>query len=882
MSEDLRQVAVERGVEELELTSNGLRVLLLPDETVPVSAVCVVYHVGSRNEAVGHTGATHLLEHLLFKGSTKFDPAAGRSVARVLERVGAGFNATTWFDRTNYFETLPAEQVELALELEADRMRHALLRGEDLVSEMTVVRNEFERGENDPFDVLLKESFATAFREHPYHHPTIGWRYDIEHVSIERLREFYDTFYYPDNATLILVGGVRRDAVLPLVARHFGPLPRAPHAIAKDVTEEPPQQGERRFVVRRAGEVGWVVVSWHTPAAAHPDTHAIAVMADALASGVTSRLFQKLVEPGRCLDVQAVPWQLRDPGLFQVFATLNEGTPHAEAEEVIRREAAAIVRDGLSQVELDRAKAQVEAQTAYHRDSPTQVAAALSEAVSAVDWRAYLDYPANVRAVGLEDVARVAATTFRDDAVSVGLFVPQDGSGGAGKVPGVSPRTLRPRPCYLQAGLAPLIHDVALPGGARALVLPRRGNPTLRVVGSLLAGHGMLEAERWAASSLVPDMVERGTIEHDRLALARLLEDRGIELDISGEAFNPLEVLISARSLARHTHLLLGLLVEMLRTPTFPSDELERLRALRLGELAQAQEETFQRAYDSFARLVYPPGHPYYRRRLEDRRRALLAVARADLEACHRELFGPASLVLAVVGDCDPDDVGSTLAGLLEGWTGGAAVPREVARRGPGDAAPGESRDVMSDKPNIDVVLGHPGGLRRNDADFFAAMLGNAVLGHSTLSSRLGQRLRDREGLTYGVISRFFGASLVDGPWATTLSVAPANLERALRSARDEIARIVEEGPTTDELVDERSAMAGSYRVGLATPAGMAREITRIARHGLPMSRLDSLPEEVLATSDDAVRAALHRHLDPSHLSLAVAGSLVDPPPDRG
>ena len=255
MTEGFEVLAQERGVEELKLASNGLQVLLLPDPSVPVVASCVVYHVGSRNEAVGHTGSTHLLEHLMFKGSRNFNPSEGRPIARVLERVGAYFNATTWFDRTNYFETLPPEDLDLALELEADRMRAALLRPEDLATEMTVVRNEFERGENDPSDVLLKESFAIAFREHPYHHPTIGWRSDIEATSIDRLRAFYNTFYYPDNASLVLVGTFDREAALDLIARHFGPLPRAPQPVPPVVTREPRQEGERRF--ERARWAGW-------------------------------------------------------------------------------------------------------------------------------------------------------------------------------------------------------------------------------------------------------------------------------------------------------------------------------------------------------------------------------------------------------------------------------------------------------------------------------------------------------------------------------------------------------------------------------------------------------------------------------------------------
>ncbi|OFV81559.1 MAG: hypothetical protein A2Y78_02610 [Acidobacteria bacterium RBG_13_68_16] len=878
MSEGFKVVAQERGVEELVLEGNGLRVLLLPDPSVPVVAVCVIYHVGSRNEAVGHTGATHLLEHLMFKGSQRFDPSDGRPIARVLERVGAHFNATTWFDRTNYYETLPPEHLELALELEADRMRNALLRESDLVTEMTVVRNEFERGENEPFDALLKESFAIAFREHPYHHPTIGWRSDIENTSIDKLRAFYDTFYYPDNASLVLVGSFDRAEALELTARHFGPLPRAPRVIPPVATREPRQEGERRFVVRRAGEVGWVVVSWRAPEAAHADTHALAVLADALTGGVTSRLYQRLVETGLCLDVQAAAWQLRDPGLFQVFATLNPPAPHAKVERMIRKEVSSIVRKGLVKSELERAKVQVEAQTAYHRDSPAQVAAGLAEAISSVDWRFYLDYPDRIQAVTGTEVLRVAGETFVEDSVSVGYFIPKDGHGGSGAVPRPGPRGLCLRPCFHHTELAPLVTEAALPGGGRILLLPRHSNTTVHLHGSLLAGHGLVGTEQWSAASLVPDMLERGTSSHSRLEIARLLEDRGIELAVSADGFNPLEIFCSGRCLARHLPLVLDLLAEMLLAPDFPANELEKLRTLRLGELAQAQEDTFHRAFEAFARLTYPPGHPHYRRPFDERRAALESLTREQLVAVHGKLYGPASLMLAVVGDFEPGEVERRLAELFGAANGGCREAPPVARRGPHDVSPGEARESIPDKPNLDVVVGHPGGLRRADEDFLAALLGNSVLGHSTLSSRLGMRLRDREGLTYGVISRFFGASLLDGPWAVAFSVAPENLERAQAAVREELARFVAEGPSEEELADERAAVAGSYRVSLATPTGMARELSRLVRHGLAVTEIDRIPGKVLATQRAEVVEAVRRHIDPAHLCLAVAGTLVAKP----
>jgi zinc protease len=373
-------------------------------------------------------------------------------------------------------------------------------------------------------------------------------------------------------------------------------------------------------------------------------------------------------------------------------------------------------------------------------------------------------------------------------------------------------------------------------------------------------------------------MLERGTSTHTRLEIARLLEDRGIELDVSADGFNPLEIFCSGRCLARHLPLVLELLAEMMLTPGFPADELEKLRTLRLGELAQAQEDTFHRAFEAFARLTFPPGHPHYRRPVEERRAGLERLTREQLVALHGRLYGPASLVLTLVGDFEAGEVEERLGKLFGRAQGGCREAPPVVRRGPRDVSPGEARESMPDKPNLDVVIGHPGGLRRADSDFLAASLGNSVLGHSTLSSRLGVRLRDREGLTYGVISRFFGASLLDGPWAVTFSVAPPNLERAVAAVREELARFVAEGPSESELADERAAMAGSYRVSLATPMGMGRELVRLVRHDLPVAELDHIPEKVLATRREEVVEAIRRHIDPERLCLAVAGDLVAKP----
>ena len=344
------------GFREFRLLSNGLRVLLIPNRVAPVVTFAVVYHVGSRNEAVGYTGSTHLLEHLMFKGTPEFDRAKGTAVAAVLEAIGARFNATTWFDRTNYYETIPSDQLETALAIESSRMRRALLRDEDRVPEMTVVRNEFERGENSPFQVLYKQTFATAFREHPYHHPTIGWRSDIEGVPTSRLKEFYDTFYHPNNATAMLIGDFEEADALDAIERHFGPIPPSSHPIPQVSTVEPAQEGERRFTVRRAGQVAWCGLSWRTVEARHADTPALAVLGNILGGGITARLHQALVETSLALSVTVVPWQLRDPALFSVFAPVRPGVEPSQVEAVVRQEIARVAAASVTEAECEKAR----------------------------------------------------------------------------------------------------------------------------------------------------------------------------------------------------------------------------------------------------------------------------------------------------------------------------------------------------------------------------------------------------------------------------------------------------------------------------------------------------------------------------------------------
>jgi zinc protease len=412
------------GIDEYRLDSNGLTVLLVPDHSAPVVTFQVTYQVGSRNEVTGTTGATHILEHMMFKGSEGFNDPKGNSVKQYLERVGGQFNATTSFDRTNYFATIGSENLEGYIAIEADRMRHLWLHEADRQSEMTVVRNEYERGKNDPDNVLMEEVTEAAYVALPYHHPTIGWRSDIEHVPIAKLRDFYDTFYWPNNATVTVIGDIEPAATLNLVKKYYGVYTHSPAPIPAIYTEEPVQSGERRVIVKRPGELGTVIVAHKVPNGRDADQPALDVLDAILSSGKNARLYRGLVDQGLALNAGAGTDLHRDLSLHTVYAMLAPAATHAQVEKALIAEITKIKTDGVTAAEVERVKQQYIAADAYKRDGTAAVAGEINEWIAVGDWTLYVTFPQKVQLVTPADVQRVAKKYFDEDQSTTGWFIP--------------------------------------------------------------------------------------------------------------------------------------------------------------------------------------------------------------------------------------------------------------------------------------------------------------------------------------------------------------------------------------------------------------------------------------------------------------------------
>ena len=425
MNKMFNQIKESGGITEYQHKKNGLTVLFLENHNAPVITFMVTYRVGSRNEAIGHTGSTHLLEHLMFKGSEQFNKEKGTAIWNVLQDVGAMINATTWFDRTNYFELLPKEHLPQAVKIEADRMRSAFIRDDDRKSEMTVVRNEFERGENDPWEALDKNIWATAYQAHPYHHSTIGWRSDIETVPTERLKEFYDTFYWPNNATVTVIGDFDKAKTLVLLDQKFGRISRSPHTIPEMYTTEPIQEGPRRITVKRAGEMPIIGIAHKIPEGTNKDIYALQILGRILGYGKTSRFYKRFIDTGLAADVNVWSYPLHDNGLFITYLFIAGDDSCEDVEKEILDEYAKIISDGVDVEELQRAKSQINAQTAFTRDGTYSVASNLNEAIALGDWTYYTTFLKKVENVSIDDIRRVANTYLKEDQSTTGFFIPK-------------------------------------------------------------------------------------------------------------------------------------------------------------------------------------------------------------------------------------------------------------------------------------------------------------------------------------------------------------------------------------------------------------------------------------------------------------------------
>ena len=888
-------------IDEYTLNSNGLQVLLMPEHSSPTLTFMVTYRVGSRNEVTGTTGATHLLEHLMFKGSKNHTREKGNNVDQLLERTGAMYNATTWLDRTNYYANMGSEHLGTVMNMEADRMRNLLLREEDRKPEMTVVRNEFERGENSPIQALYKEIYQTAFVAHPYHHSTIGHRSDIEKVSIEKLREFYDTYYWPNNATITIIGDFQPAKALEMVKKSFGVYPKSPKPIPQVYTEEPVQNGARRTMVKRPGQLGVVAVGHKVPAATHPDFAAVALMSAILADGKNSRMYKAITNKNLSTGVEGEFGIFRDTAMHIVFAPLAPGAKHEEVEAIVLQEIERLKKDGVTDTELKAAAAKNAADSAFKLDGSFGIAGNINEFIAAGDWSLFYSLDEAIKKVTVADIQRVANKYLIEDSSTTGWFVPTV----AGAAPPVATakaglkESASDGPYYyrdpaLNAGMQPRMagaKEAGATGGGAAgagaeggskiapnakrsqvagidvIAYPMGVKDVVTVRANLPAGKALGAGGNPAIPTLTGMLLDQGTKVQDKFAIAEKLESVGASINFR-VGTDMLD--ISARALKKDVPMVLGLIAEQLRTPAFSAEEFAKAKKQMAGGIKRGLESTDYRASDAFSRAVYPVGHPNRSVAPDDMLAAIETATLDDVLAFHKANYGPAGMKIVLVGDLDLPALQTEIGRAFGGWTGGKASVRAAK---PASALAGGVQDVpMDGKTSVSVVWGQPSGMRYNDPDYQSLRLATAILG-SGFTGRLMANVRDKEGLTYGVGASMANDMFNDGDWRMSASFAPDLLEKGIASTQRQLKLWYDAGVTPAEISARKTNLIGSFKVGLATTGGMAENLMAATSRGYDVTWLDEFPVKVNALSDAQVNAAIRKYLKPESMVTVKAGT---------
>jgi zinc protease len=892
---DLRKVVTVEGITEYQL-DNGLRVLLFPDLSTSAVTVNLTVLVGSRHEGYGETGMAHLLEHMVFKGTPRH-----RDIPKALRDHGARFNGTTWVDRTNYFETMPAadENLEFAIGLEADRLVNSYVKREDLVSEMTVVRNEFEAGENNPEGVLRQRMVRVAYDWHNYGKSTIGNRSDIERVPIENLRAFYRKYYQPDNAVLIVAGKFDPERALRLVGKYFGVLKRPKRRLADTYTEEPPQDGERTVVLRRVGKVGAVGVVYHVCAGPHEDYPAVAVLTDILTAEPTGRLYKALVETKLVTRATGVASAYHDPGVLQIIAPVSSN----EQLEAVRRTLIEVLESQpgqpLTDREVQRARRKLGNRIERLLTNSNQVGTALSDAVAQGDWRLLFLQRDRLARVTPADVARVAARYLKASNRTVGLYVPTAAAqrtevpatpdvaelvkGYRGSRTVARGEAFDPTPQNIEKR----VRRLELPGGVKAALLPKKTRGAM-IFAQLTLRYGnpsSLQGYAAAARILGPLML-RGTKGHTRHQLQDELERLNARLGAGAggggrrgrrsggpAAGAPGELTFSIMCQRDNLPAVLRLLGEVLREPTFPPEEFEVLKRQAKNQLERGATEPTVLAMVYLQRRMnpYPKDDVRYVPTVGE------SLARVEGLTCDRvrELYrqlGGQHGELAVVGDFDPDATSRQVAEVLQGWKG--SVPYERVAPSVPAGGSGEKQVIHTpDKANALYLAGLRFALTDQDPDYPALKLADYIFGEAALASRLANRVRGKEGLSYAVRSQL-GAGALDraGVFQIFAITNPRNMPKLDRTVAEELHKMIKDGVTETELEEAKKAYAQQLRVQRSVDGFLVGLLGRELHAGRTFAYYADLEKKIRALTPEQVGRAFRKYIDPKRLVIVQAG----------
>ncbi|MBL8308960.1 MAG: insulinase family protein [Burkholderiales bacterium] len=869
---------VVEGIAQYTLKRNGLRVLLFPDASSPKVTVNITYLVGSRHEGYGETGMAHLLEHLLFKGTTSMP-----KLWQDLSSRGFIYNGTTWTDRTNYYQSFTANDGNLkwALTMEADRMVNSRIAREDLDTEMTVVRNEFEMGENRPQLTLYHKVLATAFMWHNYGNSTIGNRSDIENVGIDNLRAFYRTYYQPDNAVLLVAGKFDDAKTLGWIAESFGRIERPTRTLPRLWTVEPTQDGEREITLRRVGDSQILFPAYRVPAAAHADAAAIQVLLALMTAEPAGRLYQALVKSKLAVSVDAEIDLMHDASVVGIWAILNKTQSIERAREVLLGTLESAAGKPFTAAELARVKLQFAKNYDQSIADSARLAVGLSEAIAVGDWRFYFFHRDRIERVTLADVSRVAGTYFKAQNRTLGRFLPTAKPDRAEIAASPHVATLLsdyrgatdialgeafdPSPAHIEQRT----ERYTLPNGLKVALLPKstRGH-AVQMALRIGFGDEKSRAGKHAAEALASALMLRGATGMNHQQIRDQLDALRASgsLNLGGGAF---------QTKRAHLPALITLLGKLYHSPTFPADELELVRKEQITAIEESAKDPESVASTALERHFspYPRGDVRYVPTAAEQLSDLKAVTRAEIVRVAAASRGLSAAEIAIVGDFD---VTATKAALAAAF-GESRLRAPFARitRTFKPTPPVSQKIATPDKENTSYVARTSFALRDSDSDYAALLLADFIIGNSD-ASRLWMRIREKEGLSYNVFSELAVPTFGDqANWTFGFIANPQNAARAEASLRDEIATVLRDGLSDEEFERQRQSLMDQRKVRRSRDDAIAAQLVALTDTGRTYTFVADLEARLLALTRTDIEAAIRKYLRPLALSSFAAGDFA-------
>lgn len=880
----VEKVTSVEGITEYKL-ANGLRVLLFPDQTKQNITVNIVYLVGSRHESYGETGMAHLLEHLVFKGTPNHP-----NIPAELTSHGASPNGTTSFDRTNYFETFAAtdENLNWALDLESDRMVNSYIAKKDLDSEFSVVRNEMESGENDPFGILLERVMATAYEWHNYGKDTIGARSDVENVPIDRLQAFYKKYYQPDNSVLVVAGKIDEAKTLNLINEKFGKIPKPTRELPKIYTVEPTQDGERQVNLRRVGDNQVVMAGYHIPPGSHPDYPAISILGRIMADAPSGRLYKALVESKKATSVFNFGFGNKEPGYLLFGAEMDKTASIEAARDALLQTVESFANTPPTKEEVERFKAAALKNIELSFNDPNSIALQLTNWISQGDWRLLFLNRDRLKKVTPDDVQRVAKTYLKTSNRTLGMFYPTEKPDRA-EIPQVSDSELLAmvKDYKGEATIVAGENFEATPanieartkrstvGGLKVAFLSKenRGDAVfLRL--NIRLGDAKSLMNRSTAGSFVGQMLMRGTLKHDRQQIKDELDRLKARGFVNGGATSAGATMETTR---QNLPDVLKLVAEILREPSFPQAEFDQLKQETLTNLETERSEPQSVAIRAMSQYFnrYPKGDIRYSPSLDEEIADIKALTLDDLKKFYKDFYGASTGELAIVGDFDEKEISPVVNQVFGSWKSPKAYQR----------IPGEYFDTTAtvksfetpDKANAVFFARLNIKMRDDNTDYAAFTLGNFMLGGGFLNSRLAVRIRQKEGLSYGVGSGFSASPLDEsGTFFANAIYAPQNGEKLQAAFKEEIQKVVTDGFTAEEF----EAAKKGWLLNRQRTRGQDNLLAGTLANYLFTSRTlawdDELDKKVQALTVEQVNAAMKKFLTPDKISIFVAGDFAN------